>query len=322
MSTQDSIPIIDFTPWRDGSGKGAVARAIGAACRDVGFFYLTGHGVDPALRGGTFEGAARFFARAEGEKAALHIEKSGLALRGYTPLHGEANAPGQAVDRKESFDIGPEPGPDTPDAPFHGANQWPEDAGFRDTLLRYQDAVIHLATEVIAAISLSLGAREDLFDDRLTHPVSILRLLHYPPRRAGEAEVVGTGAHTDYGFLTVLAQDGIGGLQIQTKSGDWIDAPPREDAFVINIGALVDRLSNGRYTATVHRVVSRTNQDRYSIPFFFHADYDAVIEPLPACLDPGEAARYEPIRCGENMLARYVPTYAHLKALVDERRDR
>lgn len=318
MNTRESIPVIDFTHWRDGAGRDRVAAEIGAACRDVGFFYLTGHGIDAGLLAETFSEAARFFGKPEADKAALSIENSGLSLRGYTPLHGESNAPGRAVDRKESFDIGPEADAETPDAPFHGANQWPEDAAFRAVLSRYQDSVIDLAREVIAAISLSLGAREDLFDDRLTNPVSILRLLHYPPRAASETESVGTGAHTDYGFLTILAQDDIGGLQIQTASGEWIDVPLLENAFVINIGALVDRLSNGRYTATVHRVVGRADRDRYSIPFFFHADYDAVIEPLPACLGSDEAPLHDPIPCGENILARYVPTYSHLRALLDQ----
>jgi isopenicillin N synthase-like dioxygenase len=172
-----------------------------------------------------------------------------------------------------------------------------------------------LAHKLVHALSLSLGLPEDHFEAMQHQPITIQRLQHYPPQAGdvGPAEI-GIGAHTDYGFLTILSQDDVGGLQVRNRDGEWISAPPIEGTFVINIGDLVETFTNGRYTSTVHRVVNATGRERYSIPFFIDLDFDAVVEPLSSCVTAENPSKYPAFTCGEHKYRRFVDSYDHLKA--------
>jgi isopenicillin N synthase-like dioxygenase len=127
-------------------------------------------------------------------------------------------------------------------------------------------------------------------------------------------EEIGIGAHTDYGFLTILSQDAVGGLQVRNRAGEWVSAPPVEGTFVVNIGDLVQTITNDRYSSTMHRVVNTTGAERYSIPFFIDLDFEAVVEPVPTCVSVENPARYDPYTCGQHKYRRFVDSYSHLQA--------
>jgi isopenicillin N synthase-like dioxygenase len=249
----------------------------------VGFFSVVGHGVDPSLAPRLDALAREFFARPDDEKAAVAMVHGGTAWRGWFPLHGELTS--GTPDHKEGYYFGRELPP--ADArvragtPLHGPNLWPDvPAELRPTLLAYLDALEGLGQRLTAAISVALGLAPAALHDRWFHdPVLLLRLFRYPP--AGpDAPARGVGEHTDYGFLTLLWQDTSGGLEV--RSGDtWVEVPPDPDAFVCNLGDMLDRVTGGRYRSTPHRVRSPKTRDRISIPFFFDPDWDAVMEELP-----------------------------------------
>lgn len=312
----DKIPVIDIARLLDGSDKRGVAREIHHALANAGFMYLRGHGVDPALIDGAFAQARAFFALPEEKKMALHVSRSGTALRGYIEPFGENTDPTRTRDLKEAYDIGPEtPGETTP---FFGANPWPDEAdvpGFAETIYAYHEAMKALARRMLGGIALSLDLDEDFFEPKLTNPICIQRLLHYPPQTGPiDESVIGIGAHSDYGNLTLLAQDDVGGLQVMNRSGEWVEAPPIPGTLVVNIGDLVQRLTNDIYLANLHRVVNASGRQRYSIPFFIDADYDAEFGPIPACVTADNPARYERVACGIHKFKRFRDSYPHLTA--------
>ncbi|WP_252109675.1 MULTISPECIES: 2-oxoglutarate and iron-dependent oxygenase domain-containing protein [unclassified Halomonas] len=306
------IPVIDLGPLLDRSDPMGVANAIGEACERTGFFYVHGHGIGPELIEQAFAMAAGFFARPFAEKDALNIVGSGLSLRGYTPLFGENVDPGKSRDLKESFDLGLD---EAEVSPFFGPNRMPaRPEAFQAVFERYYAEMLALGHRLMGAIALSLGLAEDYFAPRQRRPVAIQRLLHYPCQAGTiEEEEIGIGAHTDYGLLTILAQDAVGGLQIRHRDGGWISAPPIEGAFVINIGDIVQTLTNDRYVSTLHRVVNTSGRQRYSLPFFFDLDYDAVVEVLPSCTSESAPPRYAPYSSGAHKFSRYAASYAHLR---------
>ncbi|MFO1038992.1 MAG: 2-oxoglutarate and iron-dependent oxygenase domain-containing protein [Geminicoccaceae bacterium] len=311
-----SIPIVDASPlWHGPAGAVQVAEAIGWACREVGFFYLVGHGVPPELRAETFAAARRFFALPVKVKKAVGIDRS-PHNRGYVGLKQEALDPKRGADLKESFQIGLELAADDPEVvegkPFRGVNLWPDLDGFRDVLLRYYDAMHQLGIGLHRAIAVDLGQEPEYFDSRLDRPMATLRLLHYPSNpRANE---LGAGEHTDYGNLTLLATDEVAGLEVRTRDGKWIAAPYVENSFVCNVGDCLMRWTNDIYVSTPHRVVSPKDRERYSIPFFLDPNPDAVVDCLPGCAGSGRPARYVPITAADFLKQRLSATYEHLKA--------
>jgi len=310
----DRIPVVDLAPLLDGSDPDQVAREIRWALANAGFMYVKNHRTNPELVAATFAQAKAFFNLPEAAKMPLHVSTSGTTLRGYIEPFGENTDPTRTKDLKEAYDIGPEtPGSATP---FFGANPWPDPQalpGFAATVYAYHEAIKGLALELLGAIALSLDLPRDYFAPRMTDPICIQRLLHYPPQTGVvDQSVIGIGAHTDYGALTLLAQDDVGGLQVMNRDGIWIAAPPIPDTLVINIGDLIQRLTNDTYLANLHRVVNTSGRERYSIPFFIDADYDAVFAPIAACVTPENPARYAPVTCGAHKFGRFKDSYPHL----------
>jgi isopenicillin N synthase-like dioxygenase len=264
-----TLPLIDVAPLRAGE-PGDVPRRIDEACREVGFFYVTGHGVAPELQQRLDTAARRFFALPEQTKAQIAMVHGGKAWRGFFPVGGELTD--GRPDLKEGLYFGSE----QPDAgrPLHGPNLFPaEPAELRTAVLDYLDALTALGHDLMRGIALALGRPEA---QRLTaHPTVLFRIFHYPPQPAGTDDW-GVGEHTDYGLLTLLAQDDNGGLQVRTPAG-WIDAPPRPGTFVCNIGDMLAALSEGRYRSTPHRVRNTSGNERLSYPFFFDPDFDATV---------------------------------------------
>ncbi len=305
------IPVIDVSGLL-GSDAGHVAAEIGAACREVGFFYVTGHAIPADLSTTVFDTSAHFFAQTEAQKRGVLYSVEGN--RGYVPMQGEALDPGKPADLKEAFNIGLDLPADDPDVlaghGFRAANLWPDLAGFRHTMLAYFIECRNLGLLLHRAFALDLGLPPDFFDDKLDRPMAVLRLLHYPPAPArSEAGQLGAGEHTDYGCVTLLATDGVGGLQVRSRTGDWLDAPHVPGAFVCNIGDCLMRWTNDIYVSTPHRVVSPAGRERFSVAFFLDPNPEAEIACLPGCAAPDRPARYAPIRGDAFLMSRLSPTY-------------
>lgn len=309
----DKIPVIDVSALNTGGSLFEVAKEIRWALTNVGFFYVKNHGVPEAVVDGAFDETRAFFDLPLQDKMDLHISKSGLALRGYIEIFGENTDPAKTKDLKECFDIGPE-GP-AGDAPFFGPNLWPAaQPEFQRAVYGYHQEMKGLAQRLMRAIAVSLDLEADFFLPRMQNPITIQRLLHYPPQEGRiDESVMGIGAHTDYGSLTILAQDDVGGLQVMNRDGQWVEGPPVAGTFVINIGDLVQRLTNDLYLANLHRVVNASGRERYSIPFFIDADADAVFQPLDSRVSAENPARYEPVTCGAHKFGRFKDSFPHLK---------
>jgi isopenicillin N synthase-like dioxygenase len=318
----DSIPIIDLAPLLHGTQEeqALAIREIGAACREIGFFYVINHDVPEALVEKVFAEAARFFALPDAVKAEIAIEKS-ACHRGWFKLGGENLDPAkqkQAGDLKEGIKIGRDLGPEHPlvlaGTPLHGPNQWPDLPGWREVMQEYYDAMEALGRRLLQAFASALGLSAEYFNGWLDAPMTTLGPLHYPPQKGHITEAqLGAGAHTDYGCLTMLAQDDAGGLQVRGKDGTWIDAPPVPGSFVVNIGDMMERWTNGVFTSTLHRVINVSGRERYSIPYFYDPDYSAPVECLETCLAPGEVPKYAPTTAGQHLLDMINASFAYHK---------
>lgn len=312
------IPVVDVGPLVDGGDPAAVAAELARAAESVGFLYVRNHGVPAALRDAMLTQAERFFALPLEAKNAIHIRHSAVH-RGYVPLFEENTDPALTADLKEALDLGRDLGPDAPEVvqglPLHGPNQWPAGLpGFRETAVAYFGAMRTLAETLMRGFALALGLEPDHFAGKIDRPCASLRLLHYPPQQGHvESRTMGCGAHTDYGCLTILAQDDNGGLQVRNAAGEWIAAPPVPGTFVINLGDQMARWTNGRFQATPHRVINTSGRERYSMPFFFDPNWDALIEALPGTVLSGEAPRYAPVLAGPYLQSRFDDTFAYRK---------
>ncbi len=305
----DAIPLIDLSS-RDDNG---IAEAIGHAARTVGFFSVTGHGLDPELLDAVFLEAHRFFALPLAEKTRLSISRS-PHNRGYVAMKAESLDPSRAADLKEAFNIGLDLTADDPrvlaSEPFRGVNLWPDLAGWRETMLDYFDAVWRLGRRIHGAIALDLGLPASFFEDKLDQPMATLRLLHYPPQPAAvEPGQIGAGAHTDYGGVTLLLTNSVGGLEVRRRDGAWIAALPIPGAFICNIGDCMMRWTNDVYVSTPHRVVNRSGRERHSVAFFLDPNPDVEIACLPACVSDARPARYPPVRAATYLRGRLDATY-------------
>ncbi|MFQ3613473.1 MAG: 2-oxoglutarate and iron-dependent oxygenase domain-containing protein [Cyanobacteriota bacterium] len=305
------IPVIDigalgFTDEPD-SGQ-AVAQAIGRACQEIGFFYVVNHGVPQDLREQVFVEAKRFFALPLEEK--LKIPATRDHYRGYLALQSKGYANGKG-DFFEGFKMQLDLGPEDPDVragkPLHAPNKWPENLpGFRETLLTYQAAMHELADRIAQGFALALGVDRYFFRPFFQKPLTQLSLMHYPPQPPETlGDYFGVHPHSDTGAFTILMQDETGGLEVGHRSGEWVSAPPIPDTYLINIGDMMARWTNDRFTSTPHRVINRANQNRISVPFFVNPDYDAVVECIPTCQSATVPARYPATHVGDYILGVY-----------------
>lgn len=287
--TGSALPRIDMSGPED-----EVARRVDAACREVGFFTVVGHGVDPALQARMDTAARAFFARPESEKAEVAMARAGRAWRGWFPLHGELTS--GVPDHKEGVYFGRE-GP-ADGRPLHGPNLWPASPPeLGPAVTAWMDAMEAVAQRLARCVGIGLGLGPDWFVRHLTaDPTVLFRIFRYPPVPAapggGPVEGWGVAEHTDYGLLTLLAQDHHGGLEVRGPDG-WVDVPPEPGALVVNLGDMLDRMTDGRYRSTRHRVRPTTGpEDRLSFPFFFDPSWEAEVRPLPLHGDapPDDAA--------------------------------
>ncbi|UVE18389.1 2OG-Fe(II) oxygenase [Pseudomonas sp. LS44] len=313
----NSLPIIDISPLytADEVAWLRVAKQIDAACREWGFFYIKGHPISPARIAELKAAAIDFFARPAEEKLRIDITKS-AHHRGYGAVATEQLDPSKPSDLKETFDMGFHMAAEHPDVladkPLRGPNRHPQIAGWEALMQQHYEDMHELSKTLMRAIALALGIERDFFDQRFEQPISVFRMIHYPPRHtASSAEQQGAGAHTDYGCVTLLYQDNAGGLQVQNVRGEWIDAPPIDDTYVVNIGDMMARWSNDLYKSTPHRVVSPLGVDRYSMPFFAEPHPDTEISCLDGCHDAEHPPKYPAVSCSDYMLSRFAETYAY-----------
>jgi isopenicillin N synthase-like dioxygenase len=319
-SVMTQLPVIDVSGLTSSelSERAAVAAKLGQACRETGFFYVVNHGMPETARDSIFAAARAFFSLPVAEKQEYSIRRS-RHNRGYVALEGERlDQTAILSDYKEAFNVGLELAASDPEVlagkPFRGVNLWPAIAGWRDTVLAYYDASLGLGRRIHRGFALYLGIEENFFEDKLEAPLAVLRMLHYPPQpqRRDRAPDSGAGTHTDYGNLTILATDGVAGLQVRARSGAWLDAPRIPGAFVCNIGDCLMRWTSGVYVSTPHRVAIPV-EARYSVAFFLDPSPDARVEVLPSCMAPGERPRFPPTTGAEYLQHRLAATYDHLK---------
>jgi len=310
ISTTNSIPVIDLAPLSgDSAGDiSELAHQIYDAYSQVGFAYISNHGISTDLVEDVFAASQRFHALSIEDKLRIEINQH---HRGYIPINTSTDRTSviktaARPNQSESFMMMHELAPDDPDvmagAPLAGLNQWPESLeGFRETITSYNDALVLLSTRLVSAFELSL--QTDSLAQHFEKPTTWLRLLHYPPlQQEAPVDLFGSNPHTDYGFITILAQDEVGGLQVRDMSGDWIDVPPVQDYFVMNSGEVLRHWSNGKLVATPHRVINRSGRERYSCPFFFDPNIHARIRPLPSCITGDNASQFADIVYGEMIM--------------------
>lgn len=280
------LPVLDLTLWHAGGElRRRFLTQLGEAARDVGFFYLTGHGITQTQQQAVLQLAAEFFALPQTDKNAVQMVKS-PHFRGYTRLGGELTL-GKA-DQREQFDIMAEQVAPVlqKDEPawwrLYGPNQWPAVLpAMQPALLQWQDQLTELTVTLLRAFALVLRQNEDAFDSTIENgPYRHMKLIRYPGR-TGADQGQGVGAHKDPGYLTLVLQDGQSGLEVLTETG-WLSAEPLPGAFVVNIGELLELASNGYLRATYHRVVSPpAGVERLSCAFFMAAQLDATVPLLP-----------------------------------------
>jgi len=319
------IPIIDVAPLLDPraarENRNTIARQIGRACENVGFFYVCNHGLTEQQRVEVFAAAKEFFALPLEQKMKLHVVNS-RQYRGYVPLLGETT--GKKRDWHESLDIQPvfrgesrQEGEMLADAveghPLDDLGQWPEGIPFfREVLMRTWDQLFHLSEKITEGIAMSLGLEADYFKPYTSYACCDLRLAHYPPYEPREDVDVdaGMGAHVDNGILTVLPQDEAGGLEVRNAVGTWIPALHIPETLLVNIGMMVQRWTNDRFRATWHRVLLPKGNSRYSFPFFYEVPYDVVVEPLAVCCSEQNPPRYGPLHVGTHAKSVLSKAYA------------
>jgi isopenicillin N synthase-like dioxygenase len=310
-SNKESIPVIDLSPLYQGNEQAmdTLVHQVYDAYSKVGFAYITNHGVDSDLINDVFEASRQFHALSLEDKLRIEINQF---HRGYIPINTSTDRT-SAIEKaarpnqSESFMMMHELEQDDPDvlqcSPLAGPNQWPADLkGFKECVTGYHDALELLSNKVLKVFELALNT--DSLSSHFTKPTTWLRLLHYPSLNIEDPEdLFGSNPHIDYGFITILAQDEVGGLQVRDVDDDWIDVPYVKDHFVMNSGEVLNHWSNGKFLATPHRVVNRTGKERYSCPFFFDPNIHSRISTLPSCVEKGVQSKYSDAVFGDMVMS-------------------
>jgi len=310
-----AIPIVDLQNWQlKAVDESRLASAIDRAFRTVGFCYIQNTGVDEMQKQAAFQASRNFHALEQRAKDALAVN---AFHRGYmapktSVIRTSSVTRVKRPNLSESFLVLHEVAPDEPryGRPLQGPNQWPTHwPEFREHVQAYDAAMTGLARRFTRLLALALDLRREALDPFFEQPTTWLRMLRYPAQDASDSDQFGAAPHTDYGFITILAQDDIGGLEVRNKAGTWIPAPPLPGAFVVNVADMLARWTNDRWTSTPHRVRNLSGGDRYSIPFFWDPAMDSEIVCLPGCVEPGHMPRYEPICFGDYVMHRLDTNY-------------
>lgn len=314
------LPIVDFGGGlADASRYAVIAKAVDDAFRTVGFCYFVNTGVPQDLMDRLFAASKRFHALPQDQKAALAINEfhRGYMAPNTSLIETSSVAKVTRPNYSESFMHMHEVPADDPrfGSPLNGPNQWPAELPeFRSDVETYVAALNAFGAGLLRVIALALDLPADALEASFKHPTTFLRLLHYPPQPpSADNETFGSAPHTDYGFLTILLQDMSGGLAVRNTDGTWLQATPIPGSYVVNVGDMLSRWTNGRWQSTPHLVRNISGGDRYSCPFFFDPDMDAVISALPSCVGPNNPPRFPPVRYGDYLLERLNRNYDYRK---------
>lgn len=316
----DNIPIVDLSGLADGATEEARAESVAElkkALETSGFAYLANHGVSEELVERMRQMNVAFHDLPQEEKLDLKINEY---HRGYMPMStstivtssvAKVTKPNQSESLMVMHEV-PEGSPNAGE-PLQGPNQFPDSLPeVAETARAYMAEMSKLGDRIAGALADALGLPRDWFRQHFQDPTLFLRLLHYP-EQPDEEELFGSAPHTDYGFITLLKQDDVGGLQVRNKHGEWIAAPPIENTFVMNVGDILAKWSNGRFVSTPHRVKNLSRRDRYSQPFFYDPSMSALVECPPAMLEAGEKPQMEPVLYGDYLLERLNKNYDYRK---------
>lgn len=301
------VPTLDIR--RYDTDRAAFVAELGTAYREYGFCCISGHGIPQSLIDGAYDAFKRFFALPDAVKRRYHVQGGGGA-RGYTPFMVETAKDSKYPDLKEFWHIGREIPRDSIYAEVMPENLWPEEVpAFRELGYGLYTALDQLGTRVLRALALHIDLPEHYFDDKTNVGNSILRPIHYPPITQADVPNVRAGAHEDINFITLLVGASAEGLQVLTRQGEWLPITTQGDAIVVNIGDMLQRLTNHVYPSTTHRVVNppgaQSREPRFSVPFFLHPNPDVLIDVLPGCISADNPSRYPtPITSHEYLLER------------------
>ncbi|WP_420863119.1 isopenicillin N synthase family dioxygenase [Algirhabdus cladophorae] len=308
MSDQTEVSVIDLR-----MSHNQVVADFSHAYSTSGFGYIIGHNIPGTVFAKVFEASKRFHALPMAQKMAVAVDAN---HRGYIPINTSTDVTSTLAkvtkpNQSASFMMMREDAVHDPSIYLSGPNQWPDLAGFRTALQSYNDAMTRLARHLLAIAFEAAGMTDPAAMQMFDTPTTWLRLLHYPPQPAQSADdLYGSAPHTDFGGLTLLAQDDVGGLQVQTPEGAWIDVPKIDGSLVVNVGDMLHRLSNGKLKSTPHRVINRSGRERYSCPFFFDPHVTAEIVPMTA-----EPAKFAPLTYGTFLRSQLEASYeAHQDA--------
>jgi isopenicillin N synthase-like dioxygenase len=306
------LPILSFAGT---VAESALAQQLDQAFRETGFCYIRDIGVDQTLVDAVFDASRRFHAlpRAAKDLIAMNRYHRGYMAPKSSVIETSTVARVTKPNDSESFMLMHDVPADDPrfGRPLDGPNQWPDLAGFRSAVEAYDRAMHEFCLRFLRPLALALALPADWFLPFFQQPTTFLRLLHYPPQPAGaDDDAFGSAPHTDYGFVTVLAQDDRGGLEVRRRDGTWLSAQPIPGTWVVNVADMLARWTNGRWQSTPHRVKNLSGSDRYSCPYFFDMSMDSVVGVVPTCDGPGAMP---PVRYGDYLMERLDRNYAYRK---------
>lgn len=299
-----SIPLIDFSGMLSDSiaERKALAEEVDRSAKGVGFMYITNCGIAPETVNAVMSTARRFFRMDSETKNRFQFNQE--LNFGYHGIGKEALDPSKPTDQKETFTMR------NAARLYDQSEHWPS-IHYRQVACDFFTDCQRLADRLMSAFALALELPEDFFTDKHTGILQTLRFLHYPPAKVESAGQLGAGAHTDYGTLTLLFQDKSGGLEVQDSQGNWVPAPPIENAVVINTGDLLARWTNDVYRSTPHRVQVRpadAANGRLSVAFFSDPDPNVLVETLPSCVSKQTPSKYAPITANDHILEKIAAT--------------
>jgi isopenicillin N synthase-like dioxygenase len=304
-----SIPVVDIAGLYsdDRAAKQKVAAAIGAACDEIGFFYAINHNVPVEVSDRAVAAVDEFFALPEEERLKVKADKNN---RGYRDVWDGVHSNGE-LNARDSFDLGFPLTADDPEVlagtPLYAPNQYPDMPGFQQAIEAYYWETFRLGMKILEGFAIYLGKPDDFFTRNFTKPVADMVINHYLGTAGLHISDQASGPHTDHGIVTILWQDSLGGLEVMGKDGGWLPVPPLRGSYVINIGELMKRWTNGRFKATVHRVVHLQDRPRYSMPLFCNPNFRTIVDPRDLGVSDAEAL-YPPIESGEFLLQRFRAT--------------
>ena len=292
------IPKIDISGIKDKEFSKTLLQDFYHAYNKYGFGYIINHGIEKPLIDQLFRVSKDFHSQKLSDKMKVALDHN---HRGYIAINTSTDVNSKLADIKkpnqsESFMMMREDRSELPGVYLSGPNQWPEIKNFKEVLEKYTNHITKLGRNLMRLALLSTGVSDLSVMQSFDTPTIWLRLLHYPPiPKISPSDLYGSAPHTDFGCLTILAQDEIGGLQVQTREGEWVDVPMVEESFVVNVGDMLSRLTNGLLRSTPHRVINKSGRERFSCPFFFDPHTNAVIQPLNGTGKP----KFSPVNFGE-----------------------